>query len=134
MPPVLEPLSGGALIWRALFCKCPKCGEAGLYKPGILPVLRDTCPACGLLLAQNDVGDSAAVFLIFVLGFLLVPLALLFEYLLSPPLWAHGVVWGAVALGLTLVGLRPLKSYVIALQFKHRPEGFLPGAPDASGS
>lgn len=73
------------------------------------------------MLARNDSGDGPAVFLIFALGFLLVPLALFVETLFAPPLWVHAVLWTVVALGLTIGALRPLKSYVIALQFKHRP-------------
>ncbi len=61
------------------------------------------------------------MFLIFILGFLLVPLALLFENAFAPPLWVHAVLWGGAAIGITLGALRPLKAYVIALQYKHRP-------------
>ena len=105
----------------ALKCRCPRCRTGALYKPGLNLNLNETCPSCGLDLAKNDSADGPAVFLIFILGFALVPLALALEALAHPPLWVHGVLWGAVALGLTLVALKPLKSYVIALQFKHRP-------------
>ncbi len=84
--------------------------------------LRDNCAVCGLDLTKNDSADGPAVFLIFILGFLLVPLALITDNLFSPPLWVHAILWGSVALGLTLGALRPLKAYIIALQFKHRPK------------
>lgn len=107
---------------QALACRCPKCHTGPLYKPGFLSVtVVDKCAHCGLDLSRQDSADGPAVFLIFILGALLVPLALLLEFTLHPPLWVHGVVWGAVTLGLTLAALRPMKSYVIALQFKHRP-------------
>lgn len=109
-------------IRRALSCLCPRCGKASIYQPGFMNMnLQPECPACGLKLAQADSADGPAVFLIFVLGFLLVPAALGFEALTHPPLWVHAVLWGIVALGLTLGSLKPLKSVVIALQFKHRP-------------
>lgn len=73
-------------------------------------------------LAKNDSGDGPAVFMIFILGFLLVPAALLFDHFLSPPLWVHAVLWMAVALGICLFTLQPIKAYVVALQFKHRPQ------------
>ncbi len=76
---------------------------------------------CGLDLTRADSADGPAVFLIFVLGALLVPLALLFEVLVAPPLWVHAVLWGAAALGITLLALRPLKAWVICLQYRHRP-------------
>lgn len=82
--------------------------------------VKDICESCGLDLAKNDSADGPAVFLIFVLGFSLVPLAWLFELAFAPPLWVHAVLWSAVALGVTLGALRPLKAYVIALQYRHR--------------
>ncbi len=109
------------MLFRALACKCPRCGVSDLYKPGSFMDVQDVCPNCGLKLAKNDSADGPAVFLIFILGFLLVPLALIFEALVHPPLWVHAVLWTIVALGLTLGSLRPLKAYVIALQYRHRP-------------
>lgn len=103
-------------------CKCPRCGKGDIYKPGFLNMtVRDKCTECALDLAKNDSADGPAVFLIFVLGFSLVPLAWIFEWAFAPPLWVHAVLWSAVALGITLGALRPLKAYVIALQYKHRP-------------
>jgi uncharacterized protein (DUF983 family) len=113
-----------ALIKTALACKCPKCNEGELYEAGFTLTLREKCRKCGLKLAENDSGDGPAVFLIFILGFLLVPLALWLEFTVHPPLWLHAVLWGAVAVFLTLGALRPLKAYVIALQYKYRPEDF----------
>jgi uncharacterized protein (DUF983 family) len=105
----------------ALACKCPRCGKGDIYKPGFLCVtVRDRCESCGLALGRNDSADGPAVFLIFILGFSLVPTALLFEWALAPPLWVHMVLWTVVALGLTLGLLRPLKAFVIGLQFRHR--------------
>lgn len=112
---------GGALLRKAFTCKCPRCGEGDLYPPGFNLVLQPACSRCGLNFARSDSADGPAVFLIFFLGFLLVPLALLFENIFAPPPWAHIVLWGIVALSLTLGLLRPLKAYVIALQYKHRP-------------
>lgn len=102
-------------------CKCPRCRKGDLYKPGLTLSLNNICAACGLDLDKNDSADGPAVFLIFILGFGLVPLALLLEFTFHPPLWVHTVLWGAVILALTIGALRPLKAYIIALQFKHRP-------------
>lgn len=116
------PLPDVSIIRQALACKCPRCGQGDLYQPGFMNMnLRGECSSCGLKLSQADSADGPAVFLIFILGFLLVPAALGFEWLVHPPLWVHAVLWGIVALGLTLGSLKPLKAYIIALQFKHRP-------------
>ncbi|MCB1591104.1 MAG: DUF983 domain-containing protein [Alphaproteobacteria bacterium] len=109
------------LFQFALRCKCPRCREGDLFRARFDLALNDKCHVCGLDLAKNDSADGPAVFLIFVLGFLLVPMALVLDALVSPPLWVHGALWGGVALAVTLGLLRPLKAYVIALQFKHRP-------------
>ncbi len=110
-----------SLIERGLRCKCPKCGQGDLYPSLFAFDLNDKCSSCGLDLSNNDSADGPAVILIFVLGFLLVPLALLAESLFAPPLWVHGAVWGVLALALTLGSLKPLKAYIMAVQFKHRP-------------
>lgn len=82
--------------------------------------LVEKCAHCGKPLAKNDVGDGASVFLIFLLGFLLVPLAWGFEKTFSPPLWVHGVVFGLVALVLIAVILPATKAYIILLESRHR--------------
>ncbi len=103
-------------------CLCPRCGRGHIYNQGLFNLtLRDNCEACGLDLRKNDSADGPAVFLIFVLGALLVPAALMTDSILEPPLWVHGVVWGGLALGLTIGSLKPLKSVVIGLQYRHRP-------------
>ena len=109
------------LISQAFACKCPRCGKGDLYTPGFSMTVRERCESCGLDLSEHDSGDGPAVFLIFLLGALLVPAGLLVEHLFSPPLWVHGILWTVVALTITLGTLRPLKAYIIALQFKHRP-------------
>ena len=83
--------------------------------------LKSQCSLCGLDLNKNDNADGPAVFLIFVLGFLLVPFALVLDSAFDIALWFHAVIWSIVALGLTLGALKPLKAYVMALQYHHRP-------------
>ncbi len=102
-------------------CKCPRCKTGSIYKAGLTLDLRDKCENCELDLSQNDSADGPAVFLIFILGFALVPLALVLDAWLAPPLWAHAIIWSIIGLGATVGMLRPLKSYIIALQYKHRP-------------
>lgn len=112
------------MLRQSLACQCPKCGKGSLYKPGFLNLsLNDTCSVCGFELARNDNGDGPAVFLIFILGFLMVPLALWVDHLFSPPLWLHAIIWTVLGLSLTLGMLRPAKALVLALQLRHRTSG-----------
>ena len=107
---------------QSMGCKCPRCGEGKLYHAGLFNLtLRDSCEHCGLNLQKNDSADGPAVFLIFVLGALLVPAALITDAAFEPPLWVTAVLWGSVALGITIGSLKPLKSVVIGIQYRHRP-------------
>jgi uncharacterized protein (DUF983 family) len=102
-------------------CKCPKCKSGDLYKSRFSLDVQSACPVCGLDFSKNDSADGPAVFLIFILGFSVVPLALLVAVFVNWPLWLHTIIWGALLIVLTVGMLRPIKAYIIALQFKHRP-------------
>lgn len=110
-PPV-SPFAAG------LACKCPRCGRGRLYS-GLLKVA-ERCEACGLDLAKQDSGDGPAVFVILILGFVVVGLALWVELAYEPPFWVHAVLWMPLILVGALVLLRPFKATLIALQFRHR--------------
>ncbi len=110
-----------SLIKLAWNCKCPKCGKGDLYASWFDLSVIDKCSVCNLDLSKNDSADGPAVFLIFILGFTIVPIAILFDFIFDIPLWVHGVIWTILMLGITVGSLRPLKAYIIALQYKHRP-------------
>ena len=101
-----------------LACKCPRCGHGRLFD-GFLTVA-ETCRECGLDLKKADSGDGPAVFMIFILGGVVVPLALWFEAVFEPPYWLHLVIWPPLILGGSLAMLRPMKATLIALQYHHR--------------
>jgi uncharacterized protein (DUF983 family) len=86
---------------------------------GFLTV-RERCQVCGADLREADSGDGPAVFVIFVLGALIVPLALWVEAAFGPPYWLHAVLWPLSILALTLALLRPFKATLIALQYRHK--------------
>lgn len=112
MYPPLSPFSTG------LRCRCPRCGEAPIFS-GLLNV-RPTCPACGLDYAKVDSGDGPAVFVILILGFIVVGLALWLELKYEPPMWVHMMLWVPLILGGSIAMLRPFKAVLIALQFRHK--------------
>ena len=101
----------------ALGCRCPRCGDGRLFS-GFLEVA-ERCTACGLDLRAQDSGDGPAVFVVFILGFVIVGLAILVEVVFAPSYWVHVVLWPPVVIGLSLLLLRPLKAAMIAAQFKH---------------
>lgn len=109
-------------LWQqALSCTCPRCGDSPLFNNGLFDLsVKGTCPVCGLDLSKSDSADGPAVFLIFILGFLLVPMALWADAVWEIPLWAHALLWGGLAIGITVGSLKPIKSCVLALQYRHR--------------
>jgi uncharacterized protein (DUF983 family) len=109
-----QPVSVG---WRG---RCPRCGEGRLFS-GFLEVA-PSCANCGLEFDFADSGDGPAVFIMMIVGFIVVGLALFVEFTFHPPYWVHAVIWVPLVLGLSIGLLRPLKGLMIAQQYKHRAE------------
>ena len=82
--------------------------------------LKQRCEACGLDLSKADSGDGPAVFLIFILGFTVVPLIVILEFVYEPPVWVTPLAGGILIIGGALALLRPLKGLMIALQYQHK--------------
>lgn len=108
----------------ALKCRCPVCRKGKLFS-SFLTVTK-TCPECGAKLGDHDIGDGAAVFLIFLLGASLIPLAWLIDIKFTPPVWVHLLYVGALG-GAVMFFLMPaVKAYILLLEYRHRP----PQKPD----
>ena len=99
-----------------LTLRCPFCGQGKLYKSYLK--LDEACSICGEDFSHADPADGPAVFVTFIVGFLIIFSALLVEVKYSPPLWVHSVVWLPLALLLPLILLPILKSILIAVQFR----------------
>lgn len=113
----------------ALRGRCPRCGEGPLFK-GFLS-LHGRCARCGLDFAGIDSGDGPAAFVILIVGFVVVGLALWVEVSWSPPLLVHFLLWLPLTLILCLPLLRALRGLMIGLQYKNRAvEGRLRGDDD----
>jgi uncharacterized protein (DUF983 family) len=115
--PTTEKVS---LLRAALLARCPRCGRGSLFK-NVLE-LREGCAGCGLSYRFIDTGDGPAVFAIFILGFLVLGMALYVEFTYEPPAWVHVILWGTLTPLIALVVLRFLKAGLIALQFRHKAE------------
>jgi len=110
--PPMSPLSTG------LAGRCPRCGQGQLFN-GFLTTA-PSCRACGLDFDFADAGDGPAVFIMMFVGFLVVGAALVVELKFEPPIWVHMVLWLPLVLVLALGILRPLKGFMIALQYQTR--------------
>jgi uncharacterized protein (DUF983 family) len=105
-------------VQAALRGLCPRCGNRTLFAglAGFAP----RCRACGLDYAGFNVGDGPAAFLIFIVGGLVVALAIALELSASPPWWVHALLWVPLAAILTVGLLRIGKGLLLALEYKHR--------------
>jgi len=116
---VNEDPDGSVSAFKAgLTCRCPRCGEGALFD-GYLTVAA-ACSQCGLDYSKHDSGDGPAVFVTFLVGIVVVALALIVEVVFSPPIWLHLMIWITVILAASLALLRPFKGVLVALQYKHR--------------
>ena len=114
------PMPAPSPAMAAIMGKCPRCAQGALFRRGLL--LRNRCSACSLDYSFIDTGDGPAVFAIFILGFLVLGLALIAEFKFGAPVWFHIVAWGLLTPLLALVSLRGLKGLLIGLQYRHKAE------------
>jgi uncharacterized protein (DUF983 family) len=97
---------------------CPRCGSRTLFAG--LATFAPRCRACGLDFTAFNVGDGPAAFLIFIVGGVVVALAILVELGTSPPWWLHVLLWLPLAAILTIGLLRVSKGLLLALEYRHR--------------
>ncbi len=110
-----------SLLADLKFClkpRCPVCRQGKLFKPRSITVA-EKCNVCDTDLGSHDIGDGAAVFMIFLFGFTIVPLAWGMELLFSPPMWAQALIWTSVMLVIIAFILPAIKAYIIMLEFRH---------------
>jgi uncharacterized protein (DUF983 family) len=110
--------SAGDTAVAGVFGRCPRCGRGRLFAGYLTPA--QACESCGLDYAFADSGDGPAVFVIMIVGFLVVGLALWLEVAHGPPLWLHFVLWIPLAVLLGLAALRVAKGLLIAFQYRNR--------------
>ena len=110
----VSPIAAG---WK---CRCPECGEGQLYR-GYLE-MNDQCAACGADFTIADSGDGPAFFVMFAALIVIAPTAMFFELIVSPPAWVHVILWPPIIMVCCMWLLRPFKSTLFALQWKHKAE------------
>ncbi len=112
-----SPFSPMSPARTGIKCRCPRCGQGAIYS-GLLTVT-NCCACCDLDLSPHDTGDGASVFVIFILGALIMPLALWLEVAFAPPIWLHLMIWLPIIMVLGIGFLRPVKATLIAIHFKN---------------
>lgn len=104
-------------VVAGLRCRCPRCGKGRLFS-GLLKIA-ERCEVCGLDLRKQDAGDGPAVFVIFFLGVIFMPLVFWVEFGLEPSWWVHILLWPLPVLAVAIALLRPMKGVLVAQQFRH---------------
>ena len=110
----VEPIRAG------LKGRCPRCGKGRLFA-GFLAIAPH-CEACGLDYSFADAADGPAIFVMLIIGFVIVGLALWVEVTRNPPLWVHFVLWIPLVFVLCLPALRLVKGVLITLQYANKAQ------------
>ncbi|NCO99982.1 MAG: DUF983 domain-containing protein [Sphingomonadales bacterium] len=119
---VVLPASGWAAILRGLRGKCPRCGEARLFKQFLKPIGR--CPNCSQDLTHQQADDFPAYLSILVTGHLLAPLIIALTRDAGLSIAALMAIIIPLAVLLLIALLQPAKGAVIALQWWFGMHGF----------
>ena len=107
-----------APVMAALQGLCPRCGNRTMFAG--LATFAPKCRACGLDFEGFNVGDGPAAFLIFLVGAIVVALAITVQVKASPPWWVHVLLWVPLTAILTVGLLRLGKALLLALEYRHR--------------
>lgn len=113
---------GGFYLLRGMLGRCPACGEGKLFRAFVK--VADRCPACGEDLHHHRADDFPAYLTIFLVGHLVVPLAMYVEIAYQPSYWFHTAIWAPLVIVLSIGLLQPIKGMIVALQWHMGMHGF----------
>ncbi len=80
--------------------------------------------------AGREQGDGPAFLAILLVGALTAIGATVTDMKLEPPLWAHALIWIPFVFIGSILSLRWIKAWMIAVQYHYRNDDFTPG-PEA---
>lgn len=101
-----------ASLRRGLSRRCPQCGHGRLFRGYVKP--HDSCAGCDLPFEPLRSDDAAPYFTIFIVGHVIVPLVLLLEQYVAPPVWLQLAIWLPATFLLTITLLPYVKGGVMA--------------------
>lgn len=110
---------GGAIL-AGLKGRCPNCGKGKLFERYLK--LAPRCPICGADFSMADTGDGAAVFVMFLVGAIVVPMAFILQFAARAPSWLTISATLLATIVLSLVCLPPFKATLFTLQWVHKAE------------
>jgi len=111
-------------MWRGARARCPACGDRTLFRAYLK--ISDTCSGCGLALEGHSADDAPPYFTIFIVGHIIVPVALIVERAYTPPLYVHGAVFVILSIIVSMISLPIVKGAIVGLQWALHMHGFAP--------
>ena len=102
--------------------RCPNCGKGPMFWKYLKVV--DTCSYCAEDLSHQRADDAPPYFTIFIVGHIILPLALMSEKIWQLSTTTHLVLWLPSILILSLVLLPCVKGAVVGLQWSLHMHGF----------
>jgi uncharacterized protein (DUF983 family) len=106
---------------RGITCKCPRCGQAPLFRKWLKSV--DHCAACRQDWSHHRADDFPAYIAILVVGHLLAPVMIAMADTSLSPLAIIAILI-PLSVAMMLGMLQPTKGAVIAVQWWHGLHGF----------
>lgn len=113
---------GGLYLTRGMMGRCPACGEGKLFRAFVK--VADRCNVCGEVLHHHRADDFPAYLTIFLVGHLVVPIAMYVEIAYQPSYWLHAFLWAPLVILLSIGLLQPIKGMIVALQWHMGMHGF----------
>ena len=113
-PPRFElPASAPETLLRGLRSRCPRCGEASLFRKWLKPV--DSCPHCAQDWSVQQADDFPAYIGIFLVGHLLAPIVIAMIGTFGMSAWMTLAIILPVAIAMLIGMLQPVKGAVIGM-------------------
>jgi uncharacterized protein (DUF983 family) len=95
--------------------RCPRCGRGRMFQSWLK--LAHGCEVCGLDYSYATPDDGPAFFALCFVTFPFIFLAMWVELAFEPPFWVHAVTSGPLLIASCVLGLRPLKGWLVASQY-----------------
>lgn len=112
----------GRAMLRGARCRCPACGDGGLYGRYLKVV--HACDRCGEEMHHQRADDAPPYVVIFIVAHIVIGALLSVEMAYSPPTWVHLVIWLPLTIVMSLALLPPVKGALVGLQWALRMHGF----------
>lgn len=107
---------GSGICGTVFRLRCPRCHIGKLFWSWLK--LRRTCHSCRLPLHKLDAQDGPAAFSILIISIINIPLAILLESFLQPPLWLLALIFAILLPLQAFAILRPIKAFFIACAYR----------------